>query len=115
MEDPAAPYKKRPKAQKRTPRKKRSVTQAPEKAKAKKGIGKSRTKTVSKRGSPKKKSRSPYDTVVGIVRRSRKGVTIAKIREKTGFDDRQIRNFIYKAKRQDKIKILKRGVYVGIQ
>ncbi|MBL7174448.1 MAG: hypothetical protein ISS66_01365 [Desulfobacteraceae bacterium] len=115
MDDPAAPYKKRPKTQKRTPRKKRSVIRAPEKAKAKKGIGKSRTKTVSKRGSPKTKSKSPYDTVVGIVRRSRKGVTIAKIREKTGFDDSQIRNFIYKAKRQDKIKILKRGVYGGIQ
>ncbi len=115
MDDPAAPYTKRPKAQKRTPRKKRSVIRAPEKAKAKKGIGKARTKTVSKRGSPKTKSKSPYDTVVGIVRRSRKGVTIAKIREKTGFDDSQIRNFIYKAKRQDKIKILKRGVYGGIQ
>jgi len=115
MDDPAAPYKKRAKAQKRTPGKKRSVIRAPEKAKAKKGIGKSRTKTVPKRSSPKTKSKSPYDTVVGIVRRSRKGVTIAKIREKTGFDDRQIRNFIYKAKRQDKIKILKRGVYGRIQ
>ncbi len=51
--------------------------------------------------------------VVGIVRRSRKGVTVAGIREKTGFDDREIRNFIYKAKRQGKIKNLERGVYTS--
>ena len=62
---------------------------------------------------PKKQPKSPFDTVVGIIRRSRKGVTVAQIREKTGFDDKQIRNYIYKARRQDKIKNLKRGVYVS--
>jgi hypothetical protein len=53
------------------------------------------------------------ETVVGIVRRSRKGVNVASIREKAGFDDKQIRTYIYKAKRQGKIKNLKRGIYVS--
>ena len=61
----------------------------------------------------KKKSKSPFDTVVEIVRRTRKGVTVDRIKEKTGLGDKQIRNFIYKAMRQGKIKNLKRGVYVS--
>jgi len=58
------------------------------------------------------KIKPPFDTVVGIVRRSRKGVTVAQIKEKTGFDDKQIRNFINKARRQGGIKSQNRGVYV---
>jgi uncharacterized Zn finger protein len=54
---------------------------------------------------------SAFDEVVKIVRRSRKGITVARIREKTRLDDKQIRNFVYKAKRQGKIKNVKRGVY----
>ena len=56
---------------------------------------------------------SAFDEVVKIVRRSRKGITVARIREKTGLDDKQIRIFVYKAKRQGRIKNLKRGVYIS--
>jgi len=111
MEEPVAPKKKRAKAPKRTSRRKKPLIRASDKAKARSPTGKSREKTASKKGSTKTKPKSPYDTVVGIVRRSRKGVTVAGIREKTGFDDKEIRNFIYKAKRQGKIKNLERGVY----
>ena len=55
---------------------------------------------------------SAFDEVVKIVRRSRKGITVARIREKTGLDDKQIRIFVYKAKRQGRIKNLERGVYI---
>jgi len=51
--------------------------------------------------------------VVGIVRRSRKGVTVATIREKTGFGETQIRNTIYRARQQGKIKNKERGVYIS--
>lgn len=56
---------------------------------------------------------SAFDEVVKIVRRSRKGITVARIREKTGLDDKQIRIFVYKAKRQGRIKNLERGVYIS--
>jgi uncharacterized Zn finger protein len=72
-----------------------------------------RKKSSRKKATPRKKAKSPFDTVVGIVRRSRKGVTVARIREKTGFDEIKIRSFIYRAKRQGMIKNQKRGVYIS--
>ena len=69
-------------------------------------------KVPSKRPAAKRDAKlSAFDEVVKIVRRSRKGTTVAQIREKTRLHDKQIRNFVYKAKRQGKIKNVKRGVY----
>jgi len=69
-------------------------------------------KAPSKRLASKTDAKSSaFDEVVKIVRRSRKGTTVARIREKTRLHDKQIRNFVYKAKRQGKIKNVKRGVY----
>ena len=105
IEEPVVSNKKRPKAPKSKSRRK--------KVKARPAAEKSRTKTASKEALPKLKSKFPFDTVVGIIRRSRKGVTVAMIRGKTGFEDKQIRNFVHKAKRQGKIKSKTRGVYIS--
>ncbi len=105
IEEPVVSNKKRSKAPKNKSRRK--------KAKARPAAEKSRTKTASKEALPKLKSKFPFDTVVEIVRRSRKGVTVAMIRGKTGFEDKQIRNFVHKAKRQGKIKSKTRGVYIS--
>jgi uncharacterized Zn finger protein len=113
MEEPVTPKKKKKKTAKKTSKTKKPSRLASKKSKSKTAIGKSRKKTPPKKATPRKKVKPPFDTVVEIVRRSKKGVTVALIREKTGFDDKQIRNFIYKAKRQDRIKNLKRGVYVS--
>ena len=61
----------------------------------------------------KNKPKALFETVVGIVRESRKGVTVAMIREKTGFGEIQIRNVIYRARQQGKIKSKQRGVYIS--
>ncbi len=108
MEEPVVPRKKKTKPVKKTTKAKKPVIPAVKKTKSK-----SEKKAAAKKALPKKQPKSPFDTVVGIIRRSRKSVTVAQIREKTEFDDKQIRNFIYKAMRQDKIKNLKRGVYVS--
>ena len=97
----------------------------------KKGTGKKKTskpkigkvKTLAgksgKKASPKKIStgtktpKTLFETVVGIVRGSRKGITVATIRKKTGFSEIQIRNIIYRARQQGKIKRKKRGVYIS--
>jgi uncharacterized Zn finger protein len=113
MEEPVISKKKKTKTAKKTSKTKKPSSHAPKKSKSKTITPKSRKKTPQKKVTPGKKVKPPFDTVVGIVRRSKKGVTVALIREKTGFDDKQIRNFIYKAKRQDRIKNLKRGVYVS--
>ena len=62
---------------------------------------------------PKKPPKSPFDTVVGIVRRSRKGVSVADIREKTGFEAEAIRAFIAKARRKERIRSKSRGIYIS--
>ena len=75
---------------------------------------KRRKKTIRKKTSPgTKKPKSIFETVVGIVKGSRRGVTVATIREKTGFDEVQIRNVIYRARQQGKIKNKERGVYIS--
>jgi len=61
----------------------------------------------------KNKPKALFETVVGIVRETRKGVTVAMIREKTGFGEIQIRNVIYRARQQGKIKSKQRGVYIS--
>lgn len=113
MEAPAAPYKKKAKAAKKVPKAKKPLKRAPKKTKAKPATRKTKTKTAPKKAATKRKPKPPYDTVVAIVRRSKKGVTCAIIKDKTGFDEQRIWNFIYKAKKQGKIKNLKRGLYVS--
>jgi len=113
MEDHVVFDKKKAKATVKTSGKKKLSRPIAKKAKSKSVTGKSKKKIASKKAPPKTKPKSPYDTVVGIVRRSRKGVTVARIREKTGLDNIQIRNFIYKAKREGQIKNLKRGIYTS--
>jgi len=100
-------------SRKKAAKAKKPIRRTSKKTKAKSAIGKRKKKAVPKKASPKKKAKSPFDTVVGIIRRSRKGVNVASIREKTGFDDKQIRTYFYKAKRQGKIKNKSRGVYVS--
>ena len=108
MEAPVAPGKKKTKPVKKTTKAKKLVIPA-----AKKLKGTSKKKTTAKKVLPKKPPKSPFDTVVGIVRRSRKGVSVADIREKTGFDAQEIRAYITKAKREGKIKSKSRGVYLS--
>jgi uncharacterized Zn finger protein len=116
MEKPVFPIKKSANVTKKSVNKKKPLSSASEKtkAKSKSKIGKSEKKSTSKQAAPREKATSIFDTVVRIVGESKKGVTVALIREKTGLDDKQIRNCIYKAKRQSKIKNLKRGVYVTL-
>lgn len=113
MEESVVSNKKKGKAAKKTSKTKKQLSRAPKKTKEKSTIIKPRKKTAAKKATPWKKAKPPFDTVVGIVRRSRKGVNVAVIREKTGFDDKQIWTYIYKAKRQGKIKNVSRGVYVS--
>ena len=116
MEDPAGPIKKSAEVTKKSIKKKKSPSLTSNKSKDVSATGKSRKKTAAKkvvfRGKAKVKVETLFDTVVGIVRRSKKGVTLGRIREKTGLDDKQIRNCIYKAKKQGMIKNKARGVYV---
>jgi len=76
---------------------------------------KKRRKKTGKKTEGAKKPKTPFETVVGVVKRSRKGVTVAAIREKSRFGEIQIRNTIYRARQQGKIKNKEMGGYISAQ
>jgi hypothetical protein len=53
------------------------------------------------------------DHILQIVRRSRKGVDVPSLKVKTGFDDKKVRNIIFRASKEGKIRKVGRGIYVG--
>ncbi|MBL0717404.1 MAG: hypothetical protein JJV89_05080 [Desulfosarcina sp.] len=73
-------------------------------AKSKKIIG----RPVKNKGS----NNSPFDIFLEAISKSKKGLDVAMIKEKTGIEKQQIRNFINRAKRQGKIKNKARGIYI---
>jgi septal ring factor EnvC (AmiA/AmiB activator) len=84
-----------------------------------KAVKKAPTKKVaSKKAAPKKavpekaKPATAVDTVLAIIRRSKKGVGMAALMEKTGYNQKKIANLVFKLRKQGKIKSVDRGVYV---
>jgi hypothetical protein len=69
-----------------------------------------RAKKAAAKGKPKRVTAT--SAVSDIIMKSRKGVTTAVIKEKTGFDEKKIWNIINRLKKQGKIKSAKKGYYV---
>ncbi len=69
-------------------------------------------KVAVKKPAAKKTSKTVIDTVLTIIRRSKKGVNAAALMKKTGFSEKQIHNNVYKLKKQGKIKTAGKGVYL---
>jgi hypothetical protein len=115
---------KEKKPAKKTPTKKTAVkkkTVIKKKVVAKKKVAKKipakkaapKKKTVSKK-TTKKTAEAPtaFDTVIGIISKSKKGVDTATLIKKTGFDAKKVANIIYKAKKRKLVKSSAKGVYV---
>jgi len=69
-------------------------------------------KVAVKKPAKKKATKTVIDTVLTIIRRSKKGVNTAALMKKTGFNERQIHNNVYKLKKQGKVKSVGKGVYL---
>ena len=82
---------------------------AVKKAAPKKGRAPAKKAAVKK----KRLKMTATDKVLGIIRRSKKGVNVSTIKTKTGFDDKKVRNIIFRTTKEGKIKKVSRGVYVG--
>ena len=82
----------------------------PETKKTKKAVSKKVTKAVSKKATKV----TAIDTVSKIFTSSRssKGIDVATLKKKTGFDEKKIWNIIYSLKKQGKIKGLQYGLYI---
>jgi len=75
-------------------------------------------KAPVKKAAPKKapvkkaKPATAVDTVLAIINRYKKGVGMAALMEKTGYNQKKIANLVFKLRKQDKIKSVAKGVYV---
>ncbi len=89
----------------------------PKKASPKKAIKPKTVKKVAAQKTPARKKTSKLtdtDKFLNIIKRSKKGVTPQTLIKKTGFDDKKIRNMIFRATKMGKIKSVSRGIYVGV-
>jgi len=78
-------------------------------------------KTVKKKAAKKVAVKKPAakkpvkltaaDTTFAVIKRSKKGVSVAELMKKTEFDLKKTYNIIYKLKKQGKIKSVEKGVY----
>ncbi|MCP4108599.1 MAG: type IV toxin-antitoxin system AbiEi family antitoxin domain-containing protein [Desulfobacteraceae bacterium] len=111
------PVKKQKKTAKNTlkkPAKEKTTESAPEKKSVRISFTIS-LPSLQKIGKEKKVKRTPViETVVNVVKRSKRPVTVDDIEERTGFAKRQIRNAVYVAKKEGKIKCVGRGIYTKI-
>ena len=79
---------------------------------AKKTKEKAKPKAARKAVAKKPTRVSASGTVLAIIKRSRKGVDRATLRNKTDLEGRKIRDIIYRLKKQGKIKSEPKGIYV---
>jgi predicted Rossmann fold nucleotide-binding protein DprA/Smf involved in DNA uptake len=84
--------------------------------KKKKAIVKSKSAAKKAKTSKTKKmpgkEKTVLDTVFEVIKRSRNGVSIDKLKEKTGLISRQLSNALYKLAKKGNIKSKGRGLYV---
>jgi hypothetical protein len=74
-----------------------------------------RTRSPAASGRNPKGAATAMDTVYNVVRRARNGASFQYIRTKTGFDDKKVRNIIFRLNKLEKIKRQSRGVYTVVK
>jgi len=92
---------------------KKRKTAAKAKTKRKAPAKKAPAKRVPKKAVAKKKA-APTATaqVLSVIKKSKKGVDVPTLIKKTGLEDKQIRNIVFRAFKQGKIKRAGRGAYI---
>jgi len=106
-----APAKKA--AAKKAPVKKAAAKKAP----AKKTLAK---KTVAKKTTAPKAvaikaggQETATDQVLTLIKKSKNGVDVPSLKKQTGFNDKKVRNIVFRAAKEGRIKKSGRGIYVG--
>ena len=91
-------------AKKKAPAKKAPAKKAPKKKAPAK-------KAVAKKTAPAKQL-TMLETVFNSIKRTKKGITIAQLKEKTKLNTKQLSNALYKLSKKGKIEPKERGLYV---
>ena len=68
-------------------------------------------KAAAKKSSPAG-GKTVLDTVLDVIKRSKKGVTVAQLKTKTQLDARQLSNALYKLSKKGMVEAPSRGLYV---
>ena len=63
--------------------------------------------------SRRKTALTAVDIVLDTIKHSRQGLGFAEIQAKTGFDEKKIRNIIFRLNKTGKIKRKRRGIYIA--
>ena len=73
-------------------------------------------KTPAKKAPAKKKAAQPTatDEILKIIKASKKGVDAPTLVKKTGFNQKKVRNILFRTYKQGKIKRLDKGIYTGV-
>lgn len=79
-----------------------------EAVKAKSGNGRKRRKIVRQ-----EKPKNASEAVFQVIQSQREGIDTSDLIKATQFEEKKVRNIIYKLKRQNRIKAARRGVYVA--
>jgi hypothetical protein len=101
--DKLQPAKKAPAKRKKAVRK-AAVRKAP----ARKAVA--RKAPARKKAAPAK-GKTVLDSVYNVIKRSKKGATIATLKTKTGLDSRQLSNALYKLSKKRLVHAKSRGLY----
>jgi len=78
----------------------------------KKVVKKKAEKQISVKKKSAAKPATMLDTVLDTIKRSKKGITVAQLKEKTKLDSRQLSNALYKLTKKGDIQTKSRGLYV---
>ncbi|MCP3926705.1 MAG: hypothetical protein GY714_29440 [Desulfobacterales bacterium] len=95
------------------------TTASPKSAKAKVSMRRGR-KPGPKPGKKPGRKKIPVDSkesasgvVLDAIKLARRGADFSRIKKKTGYEDKKLRNIIFRLKKNKMIKPLRRGVYVA--
>ena len=61
----------------------------------------------------KKSSLSASDQVLSVIARFKNGIGFAAIQKKTGFEEKKLRNIIFRLNKLERIKRKSRGIYIA--
>ena len=101
------------KAAKAKPAKKAPAKKAPAKKAAAKKAAVAKTSAKKAVAGKKTGEATATDEVIKLIKKAKNGVDVPTLKKKTGFDDKKVRNIVFRAAKEGRIKKSGRGVYVG--
>jgi hypothetical protein len=104
----STPKASKAKTVKRKPAKKIAVKKAAAKKAAVAKTSAKKAKAGNKAGQT-----TATDQILKIIKRAKTGVDVPTLKKRTGFDDKKVRNIVFRAAKEGRIKKSGRGVYVG--